>query len=61
MKDEGGYWESNNIDVLNSNFAKYNSLINSFVSAVESFPVHPGETIDDYFRRLLKSVNDRKK
>jgi hypothetical protein len=61
MEDEGGYWESNNIDVLNSNFAKYTSLINSFVSAVESFPTRPGETMDDYFKRLLKWVNNRKK
>jgi len=61
MKDESGYWETNDEAVLKSNFKKYNDLIDGFVSAIEIFPLQAGETIETYLERLLKQINDKKK
>jgi len=61
MKDESGFWETNDEAVLKSNFKKYNELIDGLVSAIEFFPVQSGETIETYLERLLKQINDKKK
>ena len=61
LKDEGEYWETNNIEVLKANFNKYTSLMNSFTSALEIIPKVSGESLEEYFLRLMKMIQDRGK
>jgi len=60
LTDEGQYWETNDEDVLETNFKKYTDLINGFVFAIENYPIKPGEDIESYFLRLMKQLNDHK-
>lgn len=60
MIDEGNYWETNNEEVLEANFKKYNLLINSFSSAFENYPILPDENIETYVLRLLNSISRNK-
>jgi len=59
LKDEGEYWETNDIEVLKANFNKYTSLMNSFTSALEIIPKVSGESLEEYFLRLMKMIRDR--
>jgi hypothetical protein len=61
MSDEGEYWETNDEALLKTNFKRYTELIDGFVSAIESYPIHAGEDIESYFLRLIKQINDQKK
>jgi len=54
--DEGKYWETNDVELLATNFKKINDLINSISSVVEYVPMQPGETIETYFERVLKLI-----
>jgi len=60
MTDEGGYWETNNLALLQTTFKRYTDLINGFASALEYIPIQTGETIETYFERLLKLLHDKK-
>jgi len=61
MSDEGSYWETNDLALLQSTFKRYTDLINGFASALEYIPVQTGETIETYFERLMKLLHDKKK
>lgn len=61
MKDEGGFWETNDEAVLKSNFNKYTELLDGLVSSIEIFPVQPGENIVSYLARLMKQISDNKR
>ena len=61
MIDEGQYWETNDYEILKSNFKKYTNLINSFTSALECIPIKPDESIESYLIRLLKQLHDKNK
>jgi hypothetical protein len=61
LTDEGKYWETNDEAVLKASFKKYTELISSFTSTIESYPIIADETIENYFERLLKHINDKKK
>jgi hypothetical protein len=60
MTDEGSYWETNNLALLQTTFKRYADLINGFASALEYIPIQTGETIETYFERLLKLLHDKK-
>lgn len=61
MSDEGQYWETNDEDILKATFKRYTELISSFKSTIEFYPILADETIETYFERLLKHINDKKK
>jgi hypothetical protein len=60
LSDEGEYWETNNDDVLKANFRRYNELLDNFVSAIENHPIRPDEDIEQYFLRVMKSIQENK-
>lgn len=57
--DEGNYWETNDESQLIEIFKKYNRLLDHFTTAFESFPVNEGETIAQYFDRMIAYVNKK--
>lgn len=59
MTDEGSYWETNDLALLQSTFKRYTDLINGFASALEYIPMQNGETIETYFERLLKLIHNK--
>ena len=60
LSDEGHYWETNDVEILNATFTRYTNFINSFSSALETIPIKSGEKLEIYFRRLLKILSERK-
>jgi hypothetical protein len=60
LKDDGGYWLSNDIEVLKSNFKKNSDLLDNFSSAIESIPVSPNETMKAYFERIIEIIRKKK-
>ncbi|MBU1014018.1 MAG: hypothetical protein KKG99_13545, partial [Bacteroidetes bacterium] len=61
LTDDGRYWETNDIDILKTNFKRNSDLISGFSSALECVPIEKGETIENYFKRLLNLIQKRKK
>lgn len=61
LSDEGDYWETNDLELLSTTFKRNADLINSFSDAIEIIPKNSGESIEDYFRRLIKLIKDRNK
>ena len=61
LVDEGEYWETGNEQILEQKFKENGYLIDSFAIAIESMPVAPGESYEDYFERIVKLINDRYK
>lgn len=60
MSDEGNYWETSDENVLVENFRKYSDLLNSFSSDLEKYPFRTNESIENYFTRLLRIINEKK-
>jgi predicted nucleotidyltransferase component of viral defense system len=48
------------LELLRINFEKNLAIINSFFSALETIPMLPNESIEDYFARMLKFIKDSK-
>jgi len=61
LYDEGEYWETGDEELLRKNFERYNFLLNSFTTALETFPVKKDEPFESYFERLMKYVRDKYK
>jgi hypothetical protein len=59
LSDDGSYWETNDIELLKTNFKRNANLINSVSSAIEAIPMLPDETIEAYFERLMKFIRNR--
>jgi hypothetical protein len=62
VDDEGMYWETQDENVLRSQFAKYNMLLNSVTDALSDFKREPGESVTSLADRLeemlLKKFSD---
>lgn len=61
VTDEGHYWETGDEKVLEATFDQYNDLLDSVSSAIQNFPMKPGENIEEYFDRVLKTIDLKKK
>ena len=61
MTDEGSYWETNDLALLQTTFKRCTDMIDGFASALEYIPVQNGETIESYFERLLILLHDKRK
>lgn len=58
MLDESYYWETYDEEKMKEQFKNYDTLIDNFVLAFETFPMQTDEEITDYFERLIKYIND---
>ncbi|MDR1742370.1 MAG: hypothetical protein LBR48_00940 [Dysgonamonadaceae bacterium] len=61
LADESEYWETDDEEKMKEQFAKYDSLIDNLVLAMETFPVEKGENMTAYFERLMRYINELKK
>ncbi|ANI89533.1 hypothetical protein A9P82_09660 [Arachidicoccus ginsenosidimutans] len=61
MSDESNYWETNDEETLKMQFKIYDTLMDNFMLALETFPVQKDENILAYFERLMKHINELKK
>ncbi|MFA5806696.1 MAG: hypothetical protein WC879_18850, partial [Melioribacteraceae bacterium] len=59
--DEGHYWETEDEKLLEETFEKYNDLLDSVGSALENIPMDSAETFEEYFDRILKIIQGRRK
>jgi hypothetical protein len=58
LSDEGMYWETKDIEVLKSQFVRYDFIVNSVRNALSDFKAQPGETresLADRLEELLKN------
>ena len=61
MIDESDYWETNDEKRMIENFKAYDRLIDNFMLATETFPLHKNEEITDYFKRLMHHIKNLEK
>lgn len=59
LSDEGMYWETKDIEVLKSQFAKYDFIVNSMRDALKDFKALPGETAESLADRLEELLKNR--
>ncbi len=59
--DEGHYWETDDEKLLEETFEKYNDLLDSVGSALENIPMDSDETFEEYFDRILKIIQGKRK
>jgi hypothetical protein len=52
LSDEGMYWETKDVEVLKSQFARYDFIVNSVRNALSDFKAQPGETAESLADRL---------
>jgi len=57
--DEGNYWETDDEKLLQNTFNRYTDLIENFTSSINNFPKKSGESLEDYFERLLKKLQSK--
>ena len=58
LSDEGMYWETKDLEVLKSQFIKYDFIVNSVRAALTDFKALPGESVyslADRLEELLKN------
>ena len=48
-------------NLLNDKFNYMNRLLSAFQTALEINPMKAGETMDEYFQRVLKNIEENKK
>lgn len=61
LMDEGYYWETNDLNKLKDQFARYEYAVNTFVDALNAMPKIPGESassIADRIEEMLKKKFD---
>ncbi len=61
LMDEGGFWGVEDEAVHQQNFNKYNFLIDSFTEAITTRQKKPGESLTQYFSRLLTEIREKGK
>ena len=61
VEDEGHYWETGDEKVLEATFRQYIDLLDNVSTAIQNFPMKPGENIEEYFDRVLKTIDLKKK
>ncbi|MBK8522171.1 MAG: hypothetical protein WAT20_09320 [Ferruginibacter sp.] len=59
LSDEGMYWETKDIEVLKSQFARYNFIVNSVRNALSDFKALPGETAESLTDRLEELLKNK--
>ena len=59
--DEGNYWDTEDEKLLEETFEKYSDLLNSVGEALENIPLKSEETFEEYFKRIMKIIEDKRK
>ena len=59
--DEGNYWDTEDEKLLEETFEKYNDLLNSFGAALENIPLKSEESFEQYFKRIMKIIQNKRK
>ncbi len=59
LSDEGMYWETKDIEVLKSQFARYDFIVNAVRNALSDFKALPGETPESLADRLEELLKNR--
>ena len=59
MNDEGGYWETNDLNVLKNQFAAYERAIQTFVDALQGMERIPGESPDSLATRIEELLKNK--
>ena len=59
--DEGQYWETGDEKILQEMFTRYVDLLDSFSSAIETYPRENNEAFEVYFSRLLSQIQKGRK
>ena len=59
--DEGHYWDTEDEKILEETFEKYTALLDSFGAALENIPLKFDETFEDYFKRIMQIIQDKRK
>jgi len=57
MLDEGKYWETSDIKILEETFARYTSLIDTFGDALNHVPRKENESIEAFIGRIFRELN----
>jgi hypothetical protein len=53
VDDEGMYWETEDEVLLKKRFKEYSDLIGKVSTGLEIIPMKPGESLKEYFNRIL--------
>ena len=61
VSDESDYWETGDEQRMRSQFKNYDTLLDNFSLALETFPIDDRESMIDYINRLVKNIHDLKK
>ncbi len=59
--DEGNFWETEDEKLLEETFERYTDLLDSVGSALENIPLKSDETFEDYFSRVMKIIQAKRK
>jgi hypothetical protein len=60
LTDEGNYWETGDEKILRETFDRYNKLLDVFCDGLKNFPKRAGETLEEYFIRLMEHLRRTK-
>lgn len=60
LTDEGEYWETCDESLLEQKFKEMEFLIDNFSLALETTSMKQGESYENYFRRIMKIIDDKK-
>jgi hypothetical protein len=55
--DEGRYWETGDEKLLEQKMKFLGEIIDNFSLAVETIPIHKGESFEDYIFRIAQKIN----
>jgi|WetSurMetagenome_2_1015567.scaffolds.fasta_scaffold135798_2 hypothetical protein len=57
MIDEGRYWETGEEEVLESQFKRYNYLLDMVGDALQNIPLKEGENLEEYFQNIADNIH----
>jgi uncharacterized protein YsxB (DUF464 family) len=58
ISDEGQYWESNDKKVLQAQFERYNSILDTFTLGLETIAPSTNESLIEYIERVAHKTNN---
>ncbi|HLF33086.1 MAG TPA: hypothetical protein VI583_02540 [Cyclobacteriaceae bacterium] len=56
LSDEGRYWETGDVKLLEQIFDRYNRAMDILGSALDNIPYSKAESIEEYFARILEMI-----
>lgn len=59
--DEGNYWETEDEKLLEETFMQYTFFLDSVGAALKNIPLKSEETFEEYFSRIMKIIQDKRK